>query len=157
MSLRNMCGALQIWLTAMSALALPTGVPRTDASSLNLMCWAAKCGIKTAPGYTLARFGDLDGVMASEDICANTIIVELPRQKALHTKAVGGFVPAGVDRTLWEEGPWFARLALLLLSVSAGEDSWLSPYVDALPRSFETPLHWSDEELAELQVIPRLE
>ena len=153
------CAATLSLLIQAASGATWSARPRTDAASLGLLRWASGAGVRTAPGFVLGRFtasGNdakaLDGVLAGMEVPAGTEIVRLPRKQTLQSRAVGDVVPAGVSRDEWERGPWFGRLALRLLAeVEAGNAGSLAPYVDALPRCFDTPLHWSDEELSELQ------
>jgi hypothetical protein len=60
--------------------------------------------------------------------------------------------PVGVSKPLWSSSQWYTRLALLLLLKKAeGASSELAPWIDALPRSFDTPYSWPDADVAALQ------
>ena len=140
-------------LTAAAAFGLCKGTPRTDTVARGLLTWARSANVRTAPGFELGTFeGGLQGVLAGEPLLPGALLVELPRTQTLQVKAEGGAAPSGLTRDEWEGAPWFARLAMLLLQEEAGHGAvQLSEYVGTLPRSFDTPLHWTDAELAELQ------
>jgi len=56
-----------------------------------------------------------------------------------------------VSKPLWAESAWYTQLAILLLRRSAeGPGGALAPWVDALPREFDTPYGWSDDEVEAL-------
>lgn len=59
--------------------------------------------------------------------------------------------PSKIEQESWQRLPWFARLGLLIVDAKLDPKSNLQPWISRLPKSFDTPLHWSDEELNELQ------
>lgn len=60
-------------------------------------------------------------------------------------------IPNKLSQATWQKLPWFARLAMLLLDAKLDPESKLQPWIERLPQSFETPFHWSEKELLELQ------
>jgi hypothetical protein len=46
---------------------------------------------------------------------------------------------------------WLGLIYVLIYEHFKGHDSKWKPYLDVLPRKFDTPMFWSDNELAELQ------
>ena len=64
----------------------------------------------------------------------------------------------------YRTAPWWAALSIQLnyydkvdsTNVGAGGVD-MKPWLDALPRAYDTPLHWSETSLAELQYRPMTE
>lgn len=64
-----------------------------------------------------------------------------------------------VDRKALEKLPWYAQFAVYLFkldqlnSVKNDDDKKLNmkPWLDSLPRVFDTPIHWSDSQRSEMQ------
>ena len=55
----------------------------------------------------------------------------------------------------YKEAPWFVKMAVLLLwERSRGRASPVWGYIEQLPSSIDTPVRWSEAELAELQYAP---
>lgn len=59
--------------------------------------------------------------------------------------------PVGISKETWEQLPWYARLALLIVDAKLDANNKWHPWVLRLPASFDTPFHWSGSELRELQ------
>lgn len=133
-------------------LAFSSGAPRSDARGSALRDWASS-RILTSPSFALASFPpQLHGVLATSPVVPSSLLVQLPRALTLQLRAVNPPPPSGVSPVIWEAAPWYAQMAMLLLHARAGGGGVdLSAYIDALPREFDTPLHWSEEELEELQ------
>lgn len=64
-------------------------------------------------------------------------------------------IPAKISQQTWQMLPWYAHLALLLLDAKLDAGSKLQPWIERLPASFNTPFHWTEKELLELQ-SPRM-
>lgn len=117
--------------------------------------WAERSGVQ-APLLRLADFSGLRGMAASRDIEVDEPLASLPKDAALLVvpKMPCPF-PELCSPELWDSSPWWFKMALLLLDErNKGETSRLSGYVEQLPKTLDTPLHWSDAELADLQVSP---
>lgn len=57
----------------------------------------------------------------------------------------------------YKEAPWFVKMGVLLLwERTKGRASPVWGYVEQLPTSIDTPVRWSDAELAELQYAPAI-
>ena len=125
---------------------------RTDAAAVSLLRWAAVAKLETAPGLALATFGGgLDGVAATAPVDGGALLVRLPRAAALVVREADGDGGAG-DEADGGAQPWWARLAVRLVAEARrGAASPLAAYIDALPREFDTLLHWTAAELDELQ------
>lgn len=48
-------------------------------------------------------------------------------------------------------GPWFSLVLVMMYEFSKGQASRWWPYLEILPNHFDTLIHWSQSELAELQ------
>ncbi len=95
---------------------------------------------------------------AVTDIAAGAAAASVPHAAVLETTSLARSCPhPGVcPPAAWAVLPWWGRLAMLLLRESSlGDASTFAPYLAALPRSFDTPLHWTDAQLAALRA-PRL-
>ncbi len=55
--------------------------------------------------------------------------------------------PAG----FYKEAPWYVKMAVLLLWEQKERASPVWGYIEQLPASIDTPVRWSEAELAELQ------
>ena len=111
-----------------------------------------------APLLTPASFGGLRGMAAASDVAAGAAAASVPHSAVIETTSLSSSCPhAGVcPPKAWAALPWWGRLALLLLREDRlGAASAFAPYMAALPRRFDTPLHWSDAQLARLR-SPRL-
>ena len=104
---------------------------------------------------------DLRGVIVLEDVDVEEELCCVPRTTCLDLSAVEGSgspCEALVPSALWVELRWYERLACWLLAEERrGEASPISGYLGYMPRpeSFaDSPLAWSDEELAELSYPP---
>jgi hypothetical protein len=110
------------------------------------------------PLLSPATFGGLRGLAAASDVAAGAAAASVPHSAVIETTSLSSSCPhAGVcPPKAWAALPWWGRLALLLLREDRlGAASAFAPYMAALPRRFDTPLHWSDAQLARLR-SPRL-
>ncbi|CAM9522260.1 unnamed protein product, partial [Discosporangium mesarthrocarpum] len=124
--------------------------------------WAWMMGI-SAPKLRHAVFsdpvqGNLRGLQTREATAASETLVTLPKDVAI-TLMAGEASPfkSWVSPEFWDGQPWYVKLGLKLLwERQLGGASKVKGYVDLLPspESFETLVHWSDEELAELMYAP---
>ena len=125
---------------------------RSDHVAVDLLNWAriGPHALKLSSRFGLGTFGALHGAVAVEQVAAGEELVRVPRARTIHLRE-GARPPAGVSEAYWREAHWVERLALLLLRERArGRD--FEPFVASLPQQFDTPIHWSDSELSELQV-----
>eukprot|EP00899_Mesostigma_viride_P007531 jgi/Mesvir1/1677/Mv08661-RA.1 len=138
--------------------AMGTEVKDKKTASFNK--WAASVGIKS-PRLQLAEFSGVRGVMTTDKLVIDELLMTVPRGQALEVTATQKLPPAlrgVVSDALWARSEWAMRLALLLLHAkhvrTVGEGAATpdrTPWVEVLPRELSTPLHWSKSELAELQ------
>ncbi|KAL4418760.1 hypothetical protein ABPG77_005771 [Micractinium sp. CCAP 211/92] len=116
------------------------------------LAWAQQSGI-VSPKVTQAYFGELRGAAAVEDIAPDEVFVTVPRAAALVVAPNERCpCPDFVDPGFYKEAPWYVKMAVLLLWERQKERA--SPvwgYIEQLPASIDTPVRWSEAELAELQ------
>ena len=61
------------------------------------------------------------------------------------------------DRKVIRDSPWFAQFSLYLYTlnnISSQRDMDMQPWLDSLPRRFDTPIHWSTTAKEALQYQP---
>ena len=107
------------------------------------------------------------GVYADASIKPNDIVVQVPTKLTLSVETPKDY-NAVVESALFVSNPkayrtalWWAALSIQLnyydkvdsTNVRAGGVD-MKPWLDALPRAYDTPLHWSETSLAELQYRP---
>lgn len=99
------------------------------------------------------------GLVSSKAISAGTKIISLPRHIPLALPPLD----AGLNQTdaillrVAEVVPkelWTLKLALKLLGERAKVDSFWWPYISNLPKTFNLPIFFSEEEVQSLQYIP---
>lgn len=136
------------------------------ATTSRLQEWAKRdnVGIQVANGLSLqeSKFGGL-GLIASQTLPPSTILVSVPSKVALCVDSSNGpdgsdgtaaLMDAAVtDRKALRDTPWFVQFSIYLqaldkISCTRGatnnnKDGYdLQPWLDSLPRSFDTPIHW---------------
>jgi hypothetical protein len=130
-------------------------IPSTPAIGNN---WVASLGegISTK-GVEIASLSDgLRGIIASEDIANNVASVIVPADLAIETnnnRPPTPF-PEFCSQALWSEScKWDNRLALKLLYELKvlGDKSTKIGWLQQLPKTFSTPLHWSKEDVEATQ------
>ena len=136
----------------------------------SLLDWAkTAANIQQAPSIALQADDDAAGLgwFATATIQPNTVLLSVPSSVALTVENPGeGPDDAGVAKNLFssdndgrkmfrDDMPWFVQMSLYLFkldqldSVKNGVD--MRPWLDCLPRQFDTPIHWSATERAALQ------
>jgi len=135
----------------------------TDASRMkrisSLTDWAKANEIQTGGvAVEQSSFGGL-GLVANKDLPPNSLVVTVPTDMALTVETPGD---GPDDRTVLDlfdkkelrDAPWFVQFSAYLnaldLSGKKG-DTDMRPWLDSLPRKFDTPIHWSQATRDELQ------
>lgn len=98
--------------------------------------------------------GPLRGMTATSALKKGDQLISVSRKPTLQITSLDGKkspIPEQISGATWQRLPWFARLALLLLNAKIDPESDLQLWIERLPKSFDTPFHWSDKELLELQ------
>ncbi|PHH89712.1 hypothetical protein CDD83_5439 [Cordyceps sp. RAO-2017] len=103
------------------------------------------------------------GIVATRDIPADTTLFTIPRRSImsietspLRQKLPHLFESQGDGDDEQALDPWSALILVLVHEYFLGPSSLWEPYMAVLPETFDTPMFWSDEELAELQASPLL-
>jgi hypothetical protein len=94
------------------------------------------------------------GLVTSQQVPSGSVILTVPSTVALSVEAPGGGPDdSGVfelctDKRAFSELPWYVQFSMYMYKLdkvsstkTGGVD--LQPWLDSLPRSFETPLHWN--------------
>eukprot|EP00752_Nemacystus_decipiens_P016244 g14524.t1 len=121
--------------------------------------WAGEAGIK-APKlrhevFADALVGDLRGLKAVESTSQSERLATVPAKAAI-TLTASEETPfrSWVSPEFWDSQQWYVKLALKLLwERQLGSASAVEGYVNVLPAqgSFETLIHWTDQELDALK------
>ncbi|PFH62525.1 hypothetical protein XA68_13264 [Ophiocordyceps unilateralis] len=125
-------------------------------------CWfKALSGAVLSDAVEIADLRSRDagrGVVATRDISADTVLFRIPRKAiiSIETSDLRQRLPQlfhshGDDDEQQELDAWSALILVLMYEHFLGSDSSWKPYLDVLPETFDTPMFWSDQELAELQ------
>eukprot|EP00897_Mesotaenium_endlicherianum_P010636 jgi/Mesen1/9600/ME000657S08867 len=110
--------------------------------------WLKEGGVNAAE--TAVRPGIVPeglGLLARRHIAVGDEVAVIPNSLCISLETVRG---SPIGKVVGDDKPWVA-LALFILLEKADENSKWKPYLDILPEKLDSPLFWSDEELAELQ------
>ncbi|KAG5979695.1 hypothetical protein E4U55_004852 [Claviceps digitariae] len=98
------------------------------------------------------------GMVATQDIPADTTLFTIPRCAIINTETSGlkQQVPAlfesqGDQDDQQALDSWSSLILVMMYEYLLGNQSKWKPYMDILPDKFDTPMFWSDEELSQLQ------
>ncbi|RDA91816.1 hypothetical protein CP533_2819 [Ophiocordyceps camponoti-saundersi (nom. inval.)] len=99
------------------------------------------------------------GFVATQDIPAETVLCTIPRKAiiSIETSDLGHRLRELSDsddkptQLFNDLDSWSALILVLMYEHLRGPDSPWEAYLHLLPESFDTPMFWSEEELAELQ------
>ncbi|KAL3142193.1 hypothetical protein ABBQ38_002543 [Trebouxia sp. C0009 RCD-2024] len=129
-----------------------TAPARGHSEVEDLLTWGEQSGVQ-CNNLKYDRSREVPGLLATSGILGNSVIVSLPRRLALSVSAGQPCpIPHLVPVQLWSSTNKHLQLALLLLDeFKKGTASKWHPYIAALPTSCDTLVHWSEEELEELQ------
>ena len=103
------------------------------------------------------NYGGL-GLVASTVLSSNDIVVQVPSQLVLDVTSPNDgnkdVLALFRDKQVYRSLPWFAQLSLQLNALDKGliyGGLPKKPWLDALPRKFDTPIHWPESTKSELQ------
>lgn len=116
-----------------------------DMSSLALASWEPQ---------KLGMNASSRGMTATAPLKKGNRLITVSCQSTLQVTSLDGKkspIPHQISGETWQRLPWFARLALLLLDAKLDPKSNMKLWIQKLPKSFDTPFHWSERELLELQ------
>ncbi|KAI4674820.1 uncharacterized protein J4E84_010426 [Alternaria hordeiaustralica] len=101
------------------------------------------------------------GIIAKKDIPQDTTLFTIPRDLiiSVETSELPGKLPEIFDAFVGGEGDderepldsWTSLILVMMYEHLQGDASRWKPYLDVLPRTFDTPIFWSEAELKELE------
>ncbi|KAK5681316.1 Ribosomal lysine N-methyltransferase 4 [Elasticomyces elasticus] len=130
-----------------------TGTAETDdfeAKSQSFLAWLQQHGTTISPKIELADLrqdGCGRGVLAVQDIEEDEELFSVPRTSILTIET--STLPAEINAQI--NDPWLGLITAMVLEHSKGDGSAWKAYFDVLPERFDTPMFWSEEELAWLR------
>lgn len=101
-----------------------------------------------------AKNKSLRGLRATKPIQKNETLVSVPSSSVLQvTTTSDEAIPQAfpIPREIWRTLPWYARLALMILDAKRDQSHPLHAWASLLPASVDTPYHWTDAELDQIQ------
>jgi len=156
--------------------AVKTGSAETSTSSrlkrtFAFTDWAKENDIKYA-GIQVSS-GDQNsglGLYATQILSPQSIVIQVPTKLTLSVESPSDYnkvMEQGLfasNPKAYRNAPWWAALSIQLnyfdkvnsINERAGGVS-MKPWMESLPRVYDTPFHWSDSALAELQYRPMVE
>ncbi|KAF5186190.1 [Fructose-bisphosphate aldolase]-lysine N-methyltransferase protein [Thalictrum thalictroides] len=87
------------------------------------------------------------GLIAQRNISRNEVVLEVPKKFWINSDTVAA---SEIGKFCGGLKPWVA-IALFLLREKSRKDSPWRSYLDILPNTTNSTIHWSEEELSELQ------
>ncbi|CAG8480211.1 828_t:CDS:10 [Funneliformis mosseae] len=117
--------------------------------------WFCSNGGKISPKIAFKDYSSENsgrGVVAVDDIQPFEVLFSIPHSIILSekTSSLKDLIPSDEFEKLGKINSWFP-LILCMMYESQKEDSLWKPYFDILPREFDTPMFWNEEQLAELE------
>ncbi|KAF5449578.1 hypothetical protein F2P56_030010 [Juglans regia] len=92
------------------------------------------------------------GLVAQRDLSRNEVVLEVPKRLWINPDAVAA---SEIGTVCSELKPWVS-VALFLIREKLKNDSPWRYYLDILPEYTNSTIYWSEEELAELQVMNQI-
>ena len=102
------------------------------------LAWAEKEGIKTLAPIAVQDFDGVRGVGATKALEAGASVLQVPTRLALQVNSLSK-CPRWCEEEAWKASKWDARLAMMLLREERDGSSELKPWLQQLPRTFDTP------------------
>ena len=127
-------------------------------------------GVAVSGGESVADGGSAGGLglIANRDLKGGDVVLQVPSDLALAVAGGGGGVEKEVapllggdnsrkSKRAYRDSPWWARMSLRLNALDKveaklgreGKDA--KAWFNSLPMTFDTPIHWSEAALEELQ------
>lgn len=118
---------------------------------MSIIPWAVQNKLKFAKIKPALLPGSARGLVCLADIQPGEYVCEVPISAALRVYP-GCPSVLGVPSQLFQQLPWYGQLALTLLSEQqqASASKW-ADYIRMLPAAVDTPVLWTEAEVAELQ------
>ena len=123
--------------------------------------WGNENDVKTG-GVAIQSIQDSGlGLVTQQQVPPNSLVITVPTKATLSVTTPGGpddssIVSMCSDRQLFRSLPWFCQFSLYMYklnkisSVKESENLDLQPWLDSLPKSFDTPIHWNKSRRDEL-------
>ena len=123
--------------------------------------WGNENDVKTG-GIAIQSIQDSGlGLVAQQQVPSNSLVLTVPTKATLSVTTPGGPDDSSVvsmcsDRQSFRSLPWFCQFSLYMYklnkisSVKELENLDLQPWLSSLPKSFDTPIHWSKSQRDEL-------
>lgn len=145
----------------------PTRNARTESSSrakrtTAFTDWAKSNGIQIgAVDVSGGEVADGLGLVVNRDVKPRDLLVQVPTNVVLSVTAPGEYNRGASelfdDKNVYRDAPWWAQLSVQMnrydkvssVDLESGID--MKGWLDSLPRKFDTPIHWTEETLEELQ------
>mmetsp|Transcript_27390 Transcript_27390/g.42167 ORF Transcript_27390/g.42167 Transcript_27390/m.42167 type:complete len:535 (-) Transcript_27390:14-1618(-) len=132
--------------------------------------WAKDNDIKVGGVEIVASNNAGLGLYSTQNLSANDIVIQVPTKLTLSVDSPADYNAAmeknlfSSDPKAYRNSPWWTALSIQLNyydkvdsvnQLAGGVD--IKPWIDSLPRAYDTPLHWSESSLDELQYRPMME
>lgn len=148
--------------------------PSTSSSRLKrttpLADWAKENDIKVGGVEIVASKNAGLGLYSTQNLSANDIVIQVPTKLTLTVESPTDYNTAveknlfSSDPKAYRNSPWWTALSIQLnyydkvdsVNQLAGGVN-MKPWMDSLPRAYDTPLHWSESSLEELHYRPMME
>lgn len=120
-----------------------------EAENKQFVDWLKANGVDLSPKIALHDYraeGQGRGVIAAEDIGKDEVLFTIPRNSLLAVDNDESFSQLVSDEN--DFGTWLNLMAYMMV---VSESSRWKPYYNMLPKSFNTPMFWSDEQVNMLQ------
>lgn len=87
--------------------------------------------------------------VAASDISEDEVLFNIPRSTVLST--ANSELPEKCPSAFTKLDPWNSLILVMMYENALDSTSTWHPYFEILPRSFDTLMYWSDDELVQLQ------
>lgn len=135
------------------------------SSETNFSTWAQRNNVDlSAISLTSFHTHNVNSTAPNRGMVANSLLkkgdqlISVARNATLQVTSLDRRqtpLPSKISQSTWQSLPWYARLALIILDAKNDPHSKWKPWIETLPTSFETPFHWTESQLSELQ-SPRM-
>lgn len=147
------------------ATASTTAATASDKARLKrtsaLSDWAKSSSIKFSGVEVSSTSAGGLGLVATRDLKPGDVLVEVPTAMAVSVQSPGDYNPdvealLSEDKNAYRDAAWWAQLSVQLnifdkISNTNRDGVDMKPWMDSLPRAFNTPIHWPDSARDELQ------
>ena len=145
-------------LLSTAALLTPRHISRAPAPTCAtgdtlIKNWAPEQDVEFGASLRLSEFGGERGVAAEATIQPAERVLAVPSKLALQVTSVSP-APSYCEKGVWLSAAWYTRLALRLLHEDRKADTPLRPWLQSLPREFDTPIFWDAAEVAAIPYAP---